>query len=98
MAVFNPVVESIVYSRPPLSWPRLCDVEGPNLDYKYRVLYSLYAQHVPVKCAGLLQLARSAEMGREERSGVEPALVAANIVELENSLEVLSPGPAFAVP
>lgn len=95
--VLDPVVRAFVYTPRPLKWPRLGDIIGPNLDYKYRVLYTLYSQHVPEKCAGLLGLARSAEMGLEARSGVEPADVAASIVQAEEVLEQLSPGPAFQV-
>ncbi len=95
--VFNPTVTGLVYAPPPVVWPRLRDIVGPNLDYKYRVLYTLYSQHVPQKCAGLLGLARSAEMGLEQRSGVEPADVAASLVAAETMLEVLSPGTAFEV-
>lgn len=95
--VLNPTVKGFLYDKPALGWPALRDVVGPSLDYRYRVLYSLLALHMPTKCGGLLQLARSAEMGLEERSGVEPAVVAASICSLEERLEAILPGPPLEV-
>lgn len=95
--VLNATITGFMYDKPALRWPALGEVVGPTLDYKYRVLYSLLAQHIPAKCAGLLQLARSAEMGLESRSGVEPAVVACSLMSLEDKLEELLPGPAFEV-